>query len=233
MVQVSGVNRMAFLLNKCFKMAAASAAILAAASAAQAATITITNYDDTSSNPSVNIIEFVGSSTDLLGFVGAFASVDLGGRFLEEGYPSSEATATAGLATGYTADPNSNPLTELDKFAIVTGLSSYIALKDDSGNSEGSYQASGSDTIAVVSAEYFSLKYAGYLAFFKNDSGGALTINMWSGDCENDPTACSSNTISHVTEYISPVPVPASGLLLLGGLGGLVAMRRRKKLQKN
>ena len=30
------------------------------------------------------------------------------------------------------------------------------------------------------------------------------------------------------SDQVAPIPVPAAGLLLLGGLGGLAAMRRRK-----
>ena len=202
--------------------AAFAAIVMLSVQSAQAATITITNWDDTSSDPSFNII--AGDDNGLLGFVGAF---DM------DGYPSGTATLSTTDATGYNISPNSNPSSELTKFGIVSGLTGYTALKDDSEDTLGSFQQSGSDTFAVISADYFSLKYGSYLAFFQNTSGGTLTVNMWEKDCSGDNCGTTSDRLSHVTEYISPVPVPASGLLLLGGLGGLVAMRRRKKLQKS
>ncbi len=66
---------------------------------------------------------------------------------------------------------------------------------------------------------------AGFLA------DGALSINLLHGsgvDQLNGAVSTVTATLSY-TDATSPVPLPASSLLLVSGLGGLVAMRRRKK----
>lgn len=42
-------------------------------------------------------------------------------------------------------------------------------------------------------------------------------------------TTDQERALAEVNVEVAPVPVPAAGFLLLGGLGGLVAMKRRKK----
>ena len=74
----------------------------------------------------------------------------------------------------------------------------------------------------------------GYAAYLLDISAGlsgewstqALTV----GNKDNQPA------ISHISLYVSPgtttttvVPLPAAGLLLIGALGSLVALRRRRK----
>lgn len=43
------------------------------------------------------------------------------------------------------------------------------------------------------------------------------------------PTSTSFDGYDVSKVSIAPVPLPAGGLMLLGGLGGLAALRRRKK----
>ncbi len=44
-----------------------------------------------------------------------------------------------------------------------------------------------------------------------------------------DDQALSHMTIAYVPGTVDPIPLPAAGWLLLGGLGGLAAMKRRRK----
>lgn len=39
----------------------------------------------------------------------------------------------------------------------------------------------------------------------------------------------STAALAPTSEFVAPVPLPATGVLLLGGLGGLAAMRRRRR----
>jgi hypothetical protein len=59
-------------------------------------------------------------------------------------------------------------------------------------------------------------------------NGLSQTLNIsWSGilDGEGDDSTASFN----IQAVPSEVPVPAAGLLLLGALGGVAGLRRRKK----
>lgn len=70
-----------------------------------------------------------------------------------------------------------------------------------------------------------------YFSQFTADAGfsfanlGALQFMISSDDTADSV----DGAISAIEVYATPVPVPAAGLLLLGGMGGLTFMARRKK----
>ena len=68
-------------------------------------------------------------------------------------------------------------------------------------------------------------KRAGYASL---DVAGLITksIKIYIG-LTNDRQGFADGALASVS--VAPVPVPAAGLLLLGGVGGLAAVRRKRK----
>lgn len=63
-------------------------------------------------------------------------------------------------------------------------------------------------------------------ASFIVDKADTYTLRFAASGTENTYGGLIDNV---AIDYVAPVPVPAAGLLLLGGLGGLAALKRRRK----
>jgi hypothetical protein len=63
-------------------------------------------------------------------------------------------------------------------------------------------------------------------ASFIADKAGSYKLTFAAKGYENTYGGLIDNV---AIDYVAPVPVPAAGLLLLGGLGGLAALKRRRK----
>jgi len=189
----------------------AGAGVFANAPTASASTIDIISWDAVSPTTVWRVAAGTGTFE---GYTGAHLS----------GTPSGAGTlAVVGKATGYNLQP-SNPATELAAFHLISGLSGFSAVKDDNGDGAGSYRKDPDGTTwGWITAEYFSLKGAGYTAFFHNEAATPFRVNL------SKVSDTTGDTLSHVTEYLAPVPAPAAGFLLIGALGSLVALRRRRK----
>ena len=75
----------------------------------------------------------------------------------------------------------------------------------------------------MFDGEYIALKVGKMTAYLFN-SGGASQELTYVGN--------SAGGLSHKTTIggdLTPIPLPAAGWLLMAGVGGLAAMRRRKK----
>jgi len=80
------------------------------------------------------------------------------------------------------------------------------------------------DTLSVLSPTYIAVKASNKYQVFQvtqSDASGFADISAYQ-----------RNAISHVSFYdgggVTPTPLPAAGLLLIGGLGAMAAFKRRK-----
>ncbi|RKF12392.1 VPLPA-CTERM sorting domain-containing protein [Roseovarius spongiae] len=81
----------------------------------------------------------------------------------------------------------------------------------------------GSDVATAIGGDCGSPANFGCTALLR------ITINDDNGAATTFGTASFSSGSQAFEFALAPVPLPAAGFLLLGGLGGLVAMRRRKR----
>lgn len=210
---------------KNFKSLAAVLVTGLVATGVQANTISIFGTDGTAINNGANGQYVVWSTGSFEGFFDSTPTTTLGGAALS----SAKATGydiKGNLAATPTANStglkNANPDTELKGLQVILSLPT---LGDGTTNSA-------SLNTFTASQEYFSIKQQNWIAYFKNTSGGALTINFgYAGT--NGNTAVN---FSHSNQYgptakpsPAPVPIPAAAWLFgsaLLGIGGVGARRR-------
>jgi len=83
----------------------------------------------------------------------------------------------------------------------------------------------------TVSDPFFSIKQDGWIAFFQNTSGGAITVSTFLGDCGTSCDPEDALVVSHGTFFV-PGPIVGAGLPgLVLACGGLLALARRRRQQ--
>lgn len=112
---------------------------------------------------------------------------------------------------------NAGQLASADSFAAGTYELSYLLFGSLRGTTESVTISMGSwsEVVSLASADILSVSGLRFTT-----SGGALSFQNSGGD--NIGAVLSSVTLA-------AVPLPAGGLLLLGALGGIAVLRRRRK----
>lgn len=127
---------------------------------------------------------------------------------------------TLGILSSTTADSyNGQPSSEADEVARLNTLAGTSFVDTDGARTLGN---GGSESFSVL-GEYIVLRLGRDAIFLRNFIiGGALTI---------DYTAGRGGGLSHFTEFdrASTVPLPGAAWLMMAGLGGLAAARRKKQ----
>lgn len=203
--------------NRFINFTAVALAASFATSSAWAATITldVQNVVTAPDTPTVfGVLQYEGTLGDILGFYNA--------------------TTSNALAERFDAGNNGD---EEDLVETLTGLT-MVSL--------GGTELPITGTSASVAANtYFTAKFGGSVAVFHNTTDSAITVSFDASSndaCKEiglSPSLCGG--ISHYKvvsdgttsddddDDTPPVPLPAAGWMLIAGVGGLYAMRRRRK----
>lgn len=120
------------------------------------------------------------------------------------------------IKVSFSAPVMVNALYFLDLFISQDGSSQEVAQVSING---------GFPIVTTYASQVFGYKKAGFAAAtFAPIAVSELFFTVLSS---NDNVGFADAALAGIG--IAPVPLPAAGLLLLGGLGGLAAMRRRRK----
>ncbi len=109
----------------------------------------------------------------------------------------------------------------------LTGASFLDLFVGPNGFEEGYVETDDGTVIAISATDLANVGNSRRAGFASSTFAGIITssLKFYIG-MGNDPYGFADGALASVD--IAPVPVPAAGLLMLGGLGGLFAVRRRK-----
>ena len=177
------------------------------ATTAQASTIYIVNL---TGSPITN-----GGGANVQQYTASCSSTNCIQGFFSNNNPDSNTPAVLSdsTATGYSIGDSS----ENNELAFLNSLLGSLT-PPKSVNQVGTNSGSGS--AFTTSAEYFSIKQQTWTAYFKNTSGGSITV-------EFNPVE-----FSHYTEYgnqVTSVPIPAAAWLFGSSLLGMIGIGFRRK----
>ena len=135
-------------------------------------------------------------------------------------------------------------------WASLVNNTSFRSIDDTTVNNASVFQFTGSiallngtNSFSIASDDGFELKVGGVVVgsfegtraignpttFDYSSDGGIEDFQLSFFEDQNSQVGLYGTLNGAVIENVAPVPLPASSLLLLGGLGGLVALRRKKK----
>lgn len=196
------------------KLVLAAVAVLATTAVAQATTVFSDDFE----------LNDLGLSTPVNGWTVASGSVDVigtdyfqwygAGRYLDmngsTGTPGRIERVISGLTAG-----------------VEYLLSFDVGFNNYSGNSETlSYGIDGLlGSVDVATSGATASTFAHYVLSFVATGSSAT---LFFADTGATPGDNGGPVLDNVSVDVSPVPVPAAGVMLLAGLGGLAGLRRRK-----
>ena len=181
-----------------FRKVALLGAFLLAGGAAQASTISLVGDRVNGQNVTPNYV--FGTATCSIGCQGVIA----GGL-----------SSTTALAQDF---GNANETTEVNQLNALLGLVPPDLFTVADANREGNASP------FTFSGQYVALKVGQMTAYLFNSAGVEQTVT-YSG---NPAGGLSHKTFIGELPPTPTIPLPAAGWLLIAGLGGLVAMRKRK-----
>lgn len=143
-----------------------------------------------------------------------------------------------GVATSFNVEFawNGTPYNELSTFAVAYDFDLSLVSYSGTGNDQSGYilddgtrlttgsTACNSSSNPVINTGGCDLIKASSTpgVLFSGLSAGTYTLGVF-----DSATPVNGSVVFNVTQAVAPIPLPASALLLLAGLGGLVSMRRK------
>jgi hypothetical protein len=197
-------------ISSSFKMAGAAAALVLMASAPQAATIDFSG--GAAGGVGFGGITYAASATatGILQFCGASVSVSANGLGVN-GCPDTDPGQIDGFPI-FSAETLTITFSKAVKLVDFT-----LALLD--GNDDMEWSINGGSFTQVGAPIPTPIGVGQKVTSFSIRASGVLFADGWFG---NDDFTLKGATVA-------PVPLPAAGLLLVGGIGGLAALRRKRK----